>query len=96
MGRPVIACPTRKSQVRWREYADVTSNSGVSHYATFRQAIAVMFRDGKAYLYTSKRPGKIHVEEMRRSAEEGQGLSRYIVGLTKSMGRKNYDCELED
>jgi hypothetical protein len=36
------------------------------------------FKDGRTYLYDYAKPGKVHVEEMKKLAVEGNGLTTYI------------------
>lgn len=59
-------------------YQDLSSNSGVVAYRIGTDYIAVKFRSGDMYLYTYNKPGKQAVEDMKRLAEAGRGLSTYI------------------
>jgi len=59
-------------------YARHHGNSGVVAYAIGSDYIVVQFKSGDAYLYTAKSTGREQIEEMKRSADAGQGLSAYI------------------
>lgn len=57
------------------------ANSGKSGIAAFEigdDYIIVRFKDGKAYTYNYRHPGKVHVEQMKVLATEGKGLATYI------------------
>lgn len=53
-------------------------NGGVSAYQIFDEAIMLKFKDGRSYLYDYIKPGKEHVEEMKKLAINGSGLTTYI------------------
>lgn len=53
-------------------------HSGVAAFATGDDFILVQFKDGRLYLYDDKKPGKHHVEQMKRLALKGKGLTTYI------------------
>jgi hypothetical protein len=61
-----------------RRYHNVGGNSGVRSYAIGPSFIRVWFEDGGGYEYDDRRPGRAHVEAMKRLAEEGRGLATYI------------------
>lgn len=65
-------------RLQWEKYLDLTSSSGVDAFAIGPTHIAVRFKSGEAYLYDHARPGKEHVDEMKKCAREGKGLSTYI------------------
>ena len=67
-----------------------SGNSGVSGYEFRGNNIIWRFKDGRTYLYSYKKPGKFHVENMRRLAESGKGLTTYV---NKNV-RDNYDGKL--
>jgi hypothetical protein len=52
--------------------------SGVRYYACGPAFIHVWFKDGRGYEYNQTRPGRHHVETMKRLAEAGRGLATYI------------------
>jgi murein tripeptide amidase MpaA len=52
--------------------------SGVRFYALGPSFIRVWFKDGDGYEYDHVRPGRKHVDAMKRLAEEGRGLATYI------------------
>ena len=59
-------------------YKDLSGGSGVVSYKTGPDHIAVEFKSGDMYLYTYKKPGKVAVEEMKKLAASGRGLSTFI------------------
>jgi hypothetical protein len=73
-----------------RPHGSRHGNSGVSFYAPGRSSIRLWFRDGRGYVYDSRKPGKLHVDAMKRLAEEGRGLTTYI----NQHVRKNFAPEL--
>jgi hypothetical protein len=75
---PSIFSPRGRTRLALRRYQDRAKNSGVSAYQLGREFIVVQFRDGSAYLYTHERPGRVHVEAMKRHALAGNGLATYI------------------
>lgn len=48
------------------------------YYAITASSIRVWFKDGEGYEYDYTRPGREHVDAMKRLAENGQGLATYI------------------
>lgn len=59
-------------------YRDIDNDSGVTGYEFDEGSITIFFRNGGVYRYDSSRPGGAHVEEMKRLAQLGDGLNRYI------------------
>lgn len=64
-------------------YKNRSGNSGVNAYKIGPQSIAVRFQDGETYLYTYGKPGRMAVEEMKKRALAGSGLSTYISRQVK-------------
>ena len=60
-------------------YQNLSGNSGVVEFKNQLDFIIVRFRDGDLYAYTAERVGRDHVEEMKRLAIAGEGLSTYIT-----------------
>ena len=60
-----------------QRYLNLSGNSGVLAYDISTDAITVRFDTG-TYLYNCDRPGRIHVEQMKKLAVAGQGLATYI------------------
>ena len=52
--------------------------SGVAAYACGPGWILVRFHRGGTYRYDGRHPGALHVLEMQRLAEAGEGLNTYI------------------
>lgn len=67
-----------------QRYKNLNGNSGVAAYLLNEDAIIVEFVDGGLYLYNHEAPGRQHVEQMKRLAEEGRGLSTYIATHVRS------------
>ena len=61
-----------------QRYQNQNGDSGVTHYEALPTAICVRFRNGSVYVYDYTTPGKHHVEQMKRLAASGRGLSTYI------------------
>lgn len=61
-----------------RRYRNLSGNSGVVAYEVGPDWIAVRFRNGETYRYTHASAGRLHVEEMKKLAHAGAGLSAYI------------------
>ncbi len=61
-----------------RLYGNLSGHSGVRYFAVSASSICVWFKDGEGYEYDSRRPGREHVDAMKRLAEEGRGLVTYI------------------
>lgn len=59
-------------------YRNRHGHSGVIAFEIGETFIKVKFRDGPIYLYDYGHPGKVAVEEMKRRARSGNGLSTYI------------------
>jgi hypothetical protein len=59
-------------------YRNLSGNSGVEAFEIHDESIVVRFTGGLTYLYDCVRPGRLHVEQMKRLAREGRGLSTYI------------------
>jgi hypothetical protein len=66
-----------------KRYRDLSDQSGVVAYEVSDDAITVKFRDGDVYLYDYARTGRREVEEMKRLAVAGQGLSTFISRVVK-------------
>ena len=59
-------------------YRNLGGDSGVSAYEIGNDFIKVQFSDGFIYLYSYRKPGSIHVEQMKILAQNGNGLNSYI------------------
>jgi len=69
-----------------RPYRNLGGNSGVVEYDEGPDSISVRFRSGDVYVYNYESVGRRHVEEMKRLARLGRGLSAYI---SQHLGVKN-------
>lgn len=59
-------------------YRNLSGQSGVHSYEISESSIVIRFIDGSTYLYDGIRPGKDHVEKMKKLAASGEGLATYI------------------
>jgi hypothetical protein len=71
-------------------YANLSGNSGVETYKIGDESIIVGFKVNQRYLYNYWKPGRAHVEKMKKLAEAGSGLSTYIAKYVKD----NYAAKL--
>lgn len=61
-----------------QQYKGANRNTGVIAYQIGDGHIAVQFRDGSLYLYTNHSAGKAAIDEMKKLAVKGVGLTTYI------------------
>jgi hypothetical protein len=61
-----------------RRYHNKAGNSGVLAYEAGDDFILIKFIDGTNYLYTNAVTGESHIEQMKKLAVQGEGLSTYI------------------
>ena len=62
-----------------QRYLNLAGDSGVLAYAITPTSIRVKFSGSdRVYVYSHASAGKAHVEEMKRLAQAGRGLSTYI------------------
>ena len=61
-----------------QKYKSKNESSGVLRYESGLDYIKIEFHDHKVYLYNYQKPGKEHVENMKRLALSSKGLSTYI------------------
>lgn len=61
-------------------YENFGGDSNIDSYEISDDRILVVFKSGKErnYLYTYNRPGKYHVDMMKKLAIQGEGLNSYI------------------
>lgn len=71
-------------------YKDIDGNSGVAAFEIRERSLVVTFKTGGAYLYDYRKPGRRHVEAMKKHALRGDGLATYI----NQHVRDNYSAKL--
>lgn len=71
-------------------YRNLGGDSGIESFETTATSIEVTFQDGSVYLYDYSNPGKSAVDEMKRLANNGEGLNEYINRHV----RKNYSRKI--
>ncbi|MCC8394019.1 hypothetical protein LJ656_15590 [Paraburkholderia sp. MMS20-SJTR3] len=59
-------------------YRNLSGESGIDAYEIGADFIKVRFRTDVVYWYTETSAGAEHVEELKRLARRGRGLSTYI------------------
>jgi hypothetical protein len=59
-------------------YQSSNHDTGVIAYQKGSGHIAVKFKDGSVYLYTNKSAGRNSINQMKKLAEAGVGLTTYI------------------
>ena len=67
-------------------YRDVSGDSGVSAYEIGTDYIRVQFSGiSRTYIYSYRKAGGSHVENMKQLARSGSGLNAYINRHTKHL-----------
>jgi len=65
-------------------YLNRSGNSPISYYQIANSSITVCFKGStRAYTYSYRKAGSYHVENMKRLAVSGSGLSAYITRNVK-------------
>jgi hypothetical protein len=59
-------------------YKNTSGIAGISAFSAGKDHIAIQFVDSSVYLYNYAVTGKEKVEEMKRLAKEGKGLTTFI------------------
>jgi hypothetical protein len=60
-------------------YGNLSGNSGVIAFGIKEDSIRVLFHHSdEVYVYDGDKPGLRHVEQMKKRARSGKGLSAYI------------------
>ena len=63
---------------RFVKYPDKGGDSGVRSTKRSQGQVAVRFKDGSTYTYTTQSAGQPAINNMRRQIKNGQGLNSYI------------------
>ena len=71
-------------------YANLHGDSGVVSFETTHDSITLRFVNGERYLYTYAHPGRAAVEQMKKLAKDGAGLSAFVAQHV----RENYARKL--
>jgi hypothetical protein len=61
-----------------KQYGTPGRDTGIAAYEVGEDFIRLQFVDGSVYLYTGARPGREHVEQMKKLAAAGEGLTTYV------------------
>lgn len=64
--------------VDMKKYHGHNRDSGIDAYEIGDDSIILRFKNGTEYLYTYLKPGKAHVDEMKKRAASGDGLNTYL------------------
>lgn len=59
-------------------YKNKNGNSGIVAFEIKEKSIAIRFISGETYLYDYTVPGRREVEQMKKLAQAGRGLSTFI------------------
>lgn len=73
----------------FEKYRNTQTNSGVTAFELHKEQISVLF-DNMVYIYTYPVTGRKHVDEMKRLAKKGKGLSTYISQNVKEKYQEKY------
>ena len=73
-----------------KKYKGISGVAGVDTYSIRRDHIYIKFKTGPTYIYDYDKPGKAAVEDMKRLAKLGKGLTTYINQYV----RDNYAVKL--
>lgn len=61
------------------DYKSQNPDAGVSNFEILPDGVILEFTDGECrYLYNAEKPGLVHVNEMKRLALAGDGLTTYV------------------
>jgi hypothetical protein len=64
---------------KMEQYKNLSRESGVTHYVLGKDFIKVKFKENsEVYVYNYSLNGKEHIENMKKLAIDGRGLSTYI------------------
>ena len=61
-----------------QRYKNLSKGSGVTAYDLRSNGIILQFADASRYLYTYASTGRDHVQEMKKLAKKGRGLTTYV------------------
>lgn len=73
------------------KYKNLKGDSGVQSYEIGSDFIIVHFKNDGSYVYNSEIPGSVHVEQMKKLATKGKGLSTYISTTIKKKYAEKID-----
>jgi hypothetical protein len=71
-----------------QRYKNLSGKSAIRAYEIYDKSIVIEFRYAGKYLYNYDQPGREHVEEMKRLAVDGEGLSTYITQNVRNLFAK--------
>ncbi len=71
-----------------KRYRNLEGHSGVTGYEINDDSITVQFNHDAVYLYTYASAGKRSIEQMKKLAAAGKGLSTYISQTVKEKFEK--------
>lgn len=74
-----------------RRYGNSSGKSGVSAYEIEERSVTIRFVTGETYVYTYRKPGKSAVEQMKKLAAAGKGLSTFISQEVKNRFDRKLD-----
>ena len=71
-----------------KRYGNLHGNSGIAAYEEEAKSIRIQFTSGSIYLYTYESAGKDDIEEIKKLAKEGEGLTRFINDFRPDYARR--------
>ena len=71
-----------------KRYEDRSGRGGITGYEDLPEGIILDFKYQDRYLYDYTKPGKEHVEEMKKLAGKGEGLTTYVNQHVRDNYRK--------
>lgn len=78
-----------------RRYVNRSGQSGVTAFEIGDRMVTVVFNHEWAYVYGYDRPGREAVEEMKRLARDGRGLSTFISRNVRENYQRRYRIRAE-
>ena len=70
------------------ELYEGSGDAGVTGYKLLKDGIILEFKSKDLYLYDNENPGKEHIQQMKKYAEQGKGLTTYKNQNVKSYKKK--------
>lgn len=71
-------------------YSNLSGDSGVQAYEISDDNIHVRFHSGTTYVYSYRKPGSQHVENLKLLAKSGRGLNSYIMRNCAKLYERKY------
>ena len=66
-----------------KTYQNKSGGAGIKGYENLQDGIRIQYNDGSTYLYNYKVNGQKQIEEMKKLADQGIGLTTYLQKYIK-------------